>query len=257
MIEVCREYDLKTGVILDSLNSQLVWRDENYTVPISFSSAAYKPQQNYYPICPSNPAGLEYFDKILMKMHRIPAPDYFYILNLRFPFFWQNEPLDIQNQVPPYCYCPFCITEFSSIVGEIINSGSQILDLITEWLEWRTSTIFNLFLDARELLPSNPRLIIALPPLSLIDLPFTTGQLPMAFTERGALISPQLSHRTRCQNYVWIEDMLEQYQFDIKSNKIMPCFGVSSLKDLKMLSRWEKSFPAILFSNWQTIKTLD
>lgn len=256
MVELAKGLGLKTGVILRWFHSSKLWSVDTFSPPVSFSGASYNPDSWYHPVCPNNPSGLEYCDKLLRKMSKITQPDYFYLVFFRFPFFWEKEELDVQNRIPPFCYCPFCLAEFSSVVGEIINSTSKIIEMMPEWLEWRTVTIMNLLIDAKEVLAKKSRVIVSLPPLSLIDLPFTTGQLPLAFTDEGCLVSPLLHHISRRKNLLWVEDILDQYRIDVKTNKMFPSFEVSNKKEFEKILELGNHFAGIIFSHWETFNNL-
>ncbi len=257
MVELAKGVGLKTGVILQCFKSSKLWSVETFSPPVNFSGVAYNPESWYHPICPNNPSGLEYYQKLLVKMSRITQPDYFYLDFFWFPFFWEEEELDVQNRVPPFCYCPFCVAEFSSVVGEIVNSTSKIIERMPEWLEWRTVVIMKLLIDTKEVLAYKSRVIVSLPPLSLIDLPFTTGQLPLAFTDEGCLVSPLLHHITKKKNLLWVEDILDQYKMDVKPNKMFPSFEVSNRKEFGKIVELCGNFTGIIFSHWETFKNLD
>lgn len=256
MTDLAKKIGLKTGVAVICFHSPQMWKSETFSPPVGFSGAAYVPDSWYYPVCPNNPAGLDLFYRLLDKMARISPPDYFYLDYLRFPFFWEKEELDIQNRVPPFCYCPFCVTEFSSVMGEIVSSPEQIIDMMPEWLQWRTTTIFNLLLDIKQALIRNSKIIVSLPPLALIDLPFTTGELPLMMTEEGCLVSPYMHHRQKKKNLMWVEDMLDQYRLDIKNSKIIPCFEASSKDDIEKYTKWAKDneYASVIFHEWSSLK---
>lgn len=169
-----------------------------------------------------------HFKNILERLSKLPACDYYLFEYLRFPFDWERENLDVQYPLPKYCYCPFCVTEFSSMMGEVVSYASQIMDYLEEWLEWRTQVVNNLVLMAREALGQKGRIIVSVPPLALIDLPFTTGQLPTALSDMGCYIAPKLYHPTRQGDFLWIEDMMDQYLLELKPNKIFPQLQVNS-----------------------------
>ncbi len=257
MVELAKGVGLKTGVILQCFQSSKLWSVETFSPPVNFSGVAYNAKSWYHPICPNNPSGLEYYHRLLVKMSRITQPDYFYLDFFSFPFFWEEEELDVQNRVPPFCYCPFCVAEFSSVVGEIVNSTSKIVERMPEWLEWRTVVIMKLLIDAKEVLAYKSKLVVSLPPLSLIDLPFTTGQLPLAFTDEGCLVSPLLHHITKKKNLLWVEDILDQYKIDIKPIKMFPSFEVSNRKEFRKTVELCNNFNGIIFSHWETFKNLD
>jgi len=249
MIEMARDFYLKTGLIVESFHSAELSLLENFSPPVGANGIGYIREENYAPVCPNDPMGIMRYHRILQKLANIESPDYVYFENLRFPYYWLKEELDIQNQVPPFCYCPFCTAEFSSVMGEIVTSIDQIIDMLPEWLEWRTAAIMDHLLDARDTLPSTTRIIVSLPPLLPIDVPFTTGQLPMAIIEEDCHISPKLHHLSKGKSELWVEDMLDQYQIDIKASKIIPSFETSNLNELTNFARWEDIFPEIIVTN--------
>ncbi|MCD6441501.1 MAG: hypothetical protein J7L86_06955 [Candidatus Marinimicrobia bacterium] len=246
IITHAKSLNLKTGVILNCFNDPALYRNDNFTPPGTNLGASYVPESEYYPICINNPTGLQSFHQTINKVTGKIVPDYLYLKHFRFPFYWEKEELDIQSHIPPFCYCPFCITEFSSVVGEIVSTGDQIQQMMPEWLEWRTEVLFNLLLDVIENVAGRSQLIIALPPLSLIDLPFTTGQLPQLFIEEGCFVSPQLHHKIKGKNLAWVEDLLDQYQLDLRSNRLFPSFEYSNEKEFEKLANLSGKFPGII-----------
>ena len=253
MIDIVREFGLQVGVILDCFHSPKLWTHENFSAPIGVSGVNFLPQSWYYPVCPSNPLAYERYYKMLEKMYSISTPDFFVLDFLRFPFFWETMELDVQHRIPPYCYCPFCMGEFSSEVGEIVSSLSQIDELMPEWLEWRNQVIYDFFRDAKDLLENDSSIIVSLPPLSLIDLPFTTGQLPMAYSDAGSYVSPLLYHSQKKKDMLWIEDILDQYVFDIGRKKVAPSFEITNIGEFEEFSKIT-NFQNIFLFNWTNIE---
>lgn len=249
MVELVKKAGLKSGLILDCFYSPELWTFENFSPPVSSSGAPYTSDSRYKPICPNNPMGIEHLEKILEKLPKVTMPNFLYINHLRFPFFWEKEELDIQSILPPYCYCPFCIGEFSSIIGEAITSPSQLVELMPKWLEWRAATITNLLLDIKELISGASKIIVAIPPLSYIDIPFTTGQLPLLYSDENCIISPLLHHSTKKKDFLWVEDMLYQYQMEIASDKLLPNLQVSNSEEMSKLGKWEKIYSDIIISD--------
>ncbi len=247
MISQAKSLNLKTGVILNCFNDPALYQNDNFTPPGTNLGASYVPESDYYPICVNNPAGLQSFRQMINKVTGKIVPDYLYFEHFRFPFHWEKEELDIQSHIPPFCYCPFCVTEFSSVVGEIVSTGDQIQQMMPEWLEWRTEVLFNLLTDVIEKVAGRSQLIIALPPLSLIDLPFTTGQLPQMFIEEGCFVSPQLHHKIKDKNLAWIEDLLDQYQLDLRSNRLFPSFEYTNEKEFEKLTNLSGKFLGTIF----------
>jgi len=255
MIELTRQAGLKTGVIIDCFQNPWLWQKDTFSAPVNSTGATYSPKKQYYPVCPNNPTGLDFYHKLLSKVYRLGSVDYCILENLRFPFFWQEEDLDIQHHLPPFCYCPFCITEFSAMMGEVISFAGQSVEKMPDWLEWRSEIIMNLVHDARDILMKKTKLIVATPPLALIDLPFATGQLPLAYVDNGCLIAPALYHHTKTGNLLWIEDILDQYRLEFKMNKLFPIFRVKNGTELKQYLTVSSadSFAGILVDRWQTL----
>ncbi|MFA7710727.1 MAG: hypothetical protein WCY30_06455 [Candidatus Neomarinimicrobiota bacterium] len=255
MIELAGQTGLKVGVIIDCFQNPFLWHKETFTAPVNYAGATYNPRKQYLPICPNNPIGLDFYHSLLAKVYRLGSVDYCLLENLRFPFFWQEEDLDVQHRVPPFCYCPFCVTEFSSMIGEVVSFTSQIVEMLPDWLEWRSEIIMNLVHDARDVLMKRTQLIVTTPPLALIDLPFATGQLPLAYVNNGCLIAPALYHRTKTGNLLWIEDMIDQYRLEFKMNKLFPIFKVSNEEELKQYLAVSSMdpFAGVLVDRWQSL----
>jgi hypothetical protein len=240
---------LKTGVMLECFHESGYYLSENCTPPVNYLGASYVPSAGYYPICPNNPQAMQLcLSSIEQVTHKFDL-DYLYLQHFRFPFFWEKEELDIQNRIPPFCYCPFCVTEFSSVMGEIVSSGEQMLNMMPEWLEWRSEVIQSLLSGIIAKVPSRVQVIVALPPLSLIDLPFTTGQLPQGFIEDGCYLSPQLHHKIKQKDLIWAEDLLDQYQLELRANKIFPSFEFDSKIEFDYLTGIAERFAGILLNH--------
>jgi len=254
MIELTKQAGLKVGIILDCFQSPFLWQKDIFSPPVNYLGTAYTPQKGYYPVCPNNPIGNDFYHLLLQKTYRLGQIDYCMLENLRFPFFWQEENLDIQHRVPPFCYCPFCVTEFSSMVGEVVSFTSQIVEMLLDWLEWRLSVIANLVYDACDVLIRKTKIIINTPPLALIDLPFATGQLPLAYVDSGCLISPALYHPSKMSNIFWIEDILDQYRIKFKMNKLFPTFKVQNESEISQYLEIDskENFAGLLIDNWQS-----
>ena len=248
-IPMCRNIGLGVGVYLDCFQSWRLSQLDNFSPPVAANGAAFVYQGEYAPLCPNDPAAMARYYRILHKIATLPKLDFYYLENLQFPFFWQREDLDIQHRIPPFCYCPFCTTEFSSVVGEIINSVDAILKMMPEWLEWRTIAILNLLLDAKEILPEAARIIVAVPPLGPIDIPFTTGQLPLAFTDEHCIIAPRLHFQSLDRSHLWAEDILEQYQIDMRRNHIYPELEMPQHGCFGDLPAWSRHYPHTIFSS--------
>jgi len=247
MIDQARSSGLKTGIKLQCFQNRVLYQNDSFTPPMNYLGATYFPKLDYYPVCPNNPDGLQTFYNIIDLIIDKTLPDFIYLEHFRFPFYWEKEELDIQNSIPPFCYCPFCVTEFSSVVGEIVSTGEQIQSMMPEWLEWRTEVMFSLLSYIQESVPNDVQIIVALPPLSLIDLPFTTGQLPQGLMEEGCLLSPQLHHRVKAKNLAWIEDLLDQYQLDLRIRRLFPSFEYGNAKEFEYLAKLERKYLGILF----------
>ena len=256
MTRMAKEYGLTVGLIIECFHSDPLWKLNTFSAPVSFSGASYAPMDWYHPLCPNNPMAIERFSMIVNKAAKCVRADFVYLDFLRFPFFWEKEQLDVQHRMPPYCYCPFCLGEFSSIVGEIIHTSSQIYDLIEEWLEWRNYIIVERLISAKEKLQNNFFVTVSFPPLANIDLAFTTGQTPSIFTDEGCYVSPILHHSIKNKKLNWVDDMLDQYKMDLKPSKIIPSLQVTSMKDLETFKEWDDDFPFINLFNWMTLRDL-
>jgi hypothetical protein len=228
---LAKQAGLEVGLYIPCFESAKLWSKEDFSPPVNHAGSSAVSDEHYYPLCPNNPMSFNHFKNILKRLARLPDCDYYLFDYLHFPFDWERESLDVQYPLPKYCYCPFCVTEFSSMMGEVVSTASQIMEYLEEWLEWRTQVVNNLVLMARETLGPKGRIIISVPPLVLIDLPFTTGQLPAALSDMGCYIAPKLYHPTHQGNFMWIEDLLDQYLLELKPNKIFPQMQVNSERE--------------------------
>jgi len=259
MSELARQAGLKVGIIIDCFQNQSLWYKDTFSAPVNSSGTAYNPDKWYYPVCPNNPMGLAFYHSLLEKINRLKQIDYCLLEDLRFPFFWQEEDLDIQHRMPSFCYCPFCVTEFSSMMGEVVSFAGQIIEMLPDWLEWRSGVVMNLVHDARDFLIKKTKLIISAPPLALIDLPFTTGQLPLAYVDNGCLIAPELYHSSKSGNLLWIEDILDQYNLEFKMSKLFPIFKTHNTAELEQYQAISSTnaFSGIIIDNWQSLNHPD
>ncbi len=246
VIKQTKKQGLKTALIVKGFYNESLYRNEYFTAPMSRQGVSYVPKMNYFPICPNNPIGLKLLISNLNEYLSEFSTDHIYLEHFQFPFNWMVEDLDIQDKIPQFCYCPFCITEFSSMVGEIITSGEQIHDLMTEWLEWRVEVILDLISELRAELSKQVQLTIALPPLAIIDLSFSTGQLPHNLIEEGVNISPQLYHLKANKKLIWIEDILDQYKIDLNYRKIFPIFEYNNQTEFNYLVQFENQFGGLI-----------
>jgi len=257
MIEKAREIELKVGVILQCFHSPQLWSMDSFSPPINSDSMSYVPDSWYRPTCPNNPISQERFQKILKEMSRTVPPDYFYFDFFRFPFFWEQEQLDIQHKVPPYCYCSSCLTSFSSSIGTTVYSVSQVLEMVPKWVEWRKISILKWLENAKELLPNASQIIIATPPVSCAQLVFITGQFPQGLIDKGCLISPLLYHAIKEKNISWVEEMLDRYQVDMKTIEQFPSFQITDKKEFNLIKQWQDRYSGISFFHWKTFCDLN
>jgi hypothetical protein len=115
-----------------------------------------------------------------------------------------------------------------------------------EWLEWRANVVLTLISEIRSTVAKQTELVIALPPLAIIDLSFSTGQLPYNLIETGLTVSPQLLHLKTHKNLIWIEDILDQYKIDLNSRKIMPMFEYRHQSEFDYVIQFENQFDSLL-----------
>jgi len=249
LIGNAKDHGQQTGIIIDCFQNKQLYNSDDFNAPVAYTGAAYNPISNYYPICPNNPVGVQ---ELLSKIDVLIAqfsPDYLYLDHFQFPFNWKEEELDIQDASPQFCYCPFCVTEFSSVVGEIVNRPQQIEEMMPEWLEWRTDAVLDLIISIKEHVEDKTQLIIGLPPLAVIDLPFSTGLLPYSIVDEGLIVSPQLYHNVKQKKLLWIEDILDQYRIDLNLRKVWPFFEVKNKHEFEFLKRFENQYGSLILSN--------
>ena len=248
-IDRANQLKLKTGILIDCFQGKDQYHSEYFTRPMNFKGAIYLPTTDYYPICPNNPVAIRHLLEKIESVNKHYQPDYIYLNHFQFPFNWEEENLDIQDQTPQYCYCPFCITEFSSVIGEIVTSSAQIEEVMPEWLEWRTDAISKLLGTVKRVIPKKTALIVGLPPLAVIDLPFATGLLPYSIVEEGCFISPMLYHKKVSNKIMWIEDILDQYKIDLNQRKIMPYFQIQNRQERAFLEKLENRFGGLIVAD--------
>lgn len=257
MIEKVREKELKVGIILQCFHSSQLWSRESFSPPIGSDGTPYVPDSWYRPTCPNNPMSRERFQKILNEMSEIVSPDYFYFDFFRFPFFWEQEQLEVQHKVPPYCYCSHCFTSFSSSIGTIVYSVSQVFEMLPKWLEWRTISLLEWIENAKELLPEESQIIIAIPPITITNLVLTTGQFTQGLIDKGCLLSPLLYHAIKKKNISWVEGMLNQYQTNIKATDLFPSFQITDKKEFNLIKQWQDRFTGLIFFHWKIFYNLN
>ena len=249
IIKNIKKNKLQTGIVLDCFQNDKLYISDDFTPPVAYNGAVYNPTSDYFPVCPNNPIGLQEVLSQIESIFEIFTPDYLYLNHFQFPFDWKEEDLDIQDKSPRFCYCPFCITEFSSVVGEIVTSSDQIEEMMPEWLEWRTDSVENLLIMVKQHLPGNTQLIVGLPPLAMIDLPFSIGLLPHSLIDEGIIISPQLFHKKQKKKLLWIEDVLDQYRIDLNQRKIWPFFNIQSSNELAYINKLTDQYGAVIISD--------
>lgn len=221
MIYMAHDRDLKTAVELNLFSSKYLWQHKNFSPPISSKGAEISHTENYYPVCPNNKLTSERFVKLIDKASTV-IPDYFVLNEFRFPYDWYNNPLDLQDKIPNYCYCPYCIAEFSSELGVVINNLDTLFNNINAWMNWRFQVLEDYFEYIMEKLVAKQDIIIQVPPLNLVDIPFSTGQTLLEYGEQGAKISPLLFHRTKGKDINWSMEILDLFKIDIPEEIIIP-----------------------------------
>src|SRR6056297_2546112 len=138
-----REQGLDLTLEINIFESWYVWKHKNFSAPIKFNNSPYYPDQdeNYYPICPNNPLSQRRIEKILSQLETVPESVSLLISELGFPFDWKQNSLDIQHSHPPFCYCPFCLGEFSEYIDERVTEPQQIENNFRYWMDWRINVI--------------------------------------------------------------------------------------------------------------------
>ncbi len=246
MISLAESNGLKTAILIDVFNSYQIWQHGNFSAPITHLGLNYSPDSNYYPICPNNPLSIDRFDNIIKRLSTIKT-NYIILDNFNFPFNWIKEKLDIQHKLPPYCYCPFCLTEFSTEIGRIISNHIDFYEVLPEWLEWRTNVIYKYFIELVESLSEDDKLIISTPPLHLIDIPFTIGQLPISFSEAETKISPKLFYNKKNKGSAWATNILNLYNLDLTKKHIVPALHIEKDNTKEILPFNSDDYEDILY----------
>ena len=230
MLVLAHERGLKTAIELDIFNSQYLWQHKNFTPPVSSKGTEYIPNNGYYPICPNNKLSSERFTKLVEYISNY-IPDYFILSEFRFPYDWKSNSLDLQDKIPPFCYCPFCIGEFSSELGIAITDLESLNDNINQWMNWRFEVLDDYFDYLIEKLVTRKSIVIQVPPLNLVDIPFSTGQVLLDYGEQGAKISPMLFHQTKGKDPYWGLDNLDVFKIDIPKEIIIPSIELIDRKN--------------------------
>ncbi|MFP4547272.1 MAG: hypothetical protein ACLFQM_04015 [Fidelibacterota bacterium] len=221
MIYMAHDRNLMTALELNLFSSKYLWNHKNFSPPVSSKGAEFPHTEDYYPVCPNNKLSSERIVKLIDAVSNI-IPDYFILNEFRFPYDWQNNPLDLQDKIPNYCYCPYCIAEFSSELGIIINNIDTLFNNINAWMTWRFQVLEDYFEFILDKLVAKKDLIVQVPPLNLVDIPFSTGQTLLEYGEKGAKISPLLFHRTKQKDMNWSLEILELFKIDIPEEIIIP-----------------------------------
>lgn len=251
ILEIAQNIEMQVTFDFNIFESRYLWFHKNFSQPVNYNNLSYFPGKkiNYYPICPNNPLAQERVDNIIEILKKLTHSSTILLSELSFPFDWKYTNLEVQESEPPFCYCPFCLGEFSEYIEEMITEPDQIRDNIRFWMDWRISVIYDYFEKiSSELFDSN--LIISIPPLSLIDIPFVTGQIPIAFLKNQARISPPLLHRTQKRDFRWVMDQLQHYDTEMREDELVPIFEVQS-KDMDEIKKLEsKGFRDVIYSDW-------
>jgi hypothetical protein len=226
MVIMAHERDILTAVELDLFNSRYLWQHKNFTPPVSSHGAEYCVKHDYYPICPNNKLTIDRFSILIDFISNI-IPDYFILSEFRFPYDWRHHSLDLPDKIPPYCYCPFCIGEFSSELGIVVTGLETLYANINEWMNWRFEVLDDYFEYLLDKLVPKRSVIIQVPPLNLVDIPFSTGQVLLDYAEQGAKISPLLFHRTKNKEANWALEILDVLKIDIPAEIILPAIEMT------------------------------
>ncbi|MBN2279219.1 MAG: hypothetical protein JXQ65_01430 [Candidatus Marinimicrobia bacterium] len=229
MVYLAHERGLLTAVELDVFSSRYLWQHHNFSPPVSSHGAEYMPVNHYYPVCPNNKLSSERVVSMIQKISNI-IPDYFILKEFRFPYNWEHGSLDLQEKIPNYCYCPFCIAEFSSEVGIVVKNLDTIYDNINVWMNWRFDVLEDYFDFIMDNLVPKKAVIVQTPPLNLVDIPFSTGQVLLEYGEKGAKISPLLFHNTRNRDFNWALEVLDIFKIDIPKELIAPAVQSYDIK---------------------------
>lgn len=248
---LAREQDLDLTLEFNIFESWYVWKHQNFSAPVKFNNSPYYPAQeeNYYPICPNNPLAEKRIERILSLLETVPESVALLISEMGFPFNWMENNLDIQNSHPPFCYCPFCLGEFSEYIDELVTEPQQVENNFRYWMDWRINVIYKYFVDIFSNLIDNP-LIISIPPLSLIDLPFVTGQIPIAFLREDARIAPPLLHVSKNKNFRWVIDQLRHYELEMDENDLIPILELNSDKVDNLEFIEKRGYQDVIYDDW-------
>ena len=237
MIVLAHQKKILTALELNIFESKYIWQHENFSPPISSNGAEFISNNNYYPICPNNKLSSDRFVKLIDHFSNI-IPDYFIISEFRFPYNWTDNPLDLQDKIPNFCYCPYCISEFSSEIGVAISDLNSLYDNISDWMQWRFEVMDDYFNYMLEKLIVKKCLVIQVPPLNLVDIPFSTGQVLLEYGESGAKISPLLFHKAKNKDPFWALEVLDVFKIDIPDEIIIPSIQINDINSP------EEIFPA-------------
>jgi len=230
MVYLAHDRGLSAALEINLFSSKYLWNHKHFSPPISSHGAEFVPANNYYPICPNNKLSSERFVAIIEYLSNI-VPDFFILNEFRFPYDWSTNTLDLQEKIPTFCYCPYCIAEFSSEVGIVVKNLDTLYDNISIWMNWRFDVMEDYFEFLMDKLTAKKSIIVQTPPLNLVDIPFSTGQVLLEYGERGAKISPMLFHKTRNRDMNWALEVLDIFKIDIPMELIIPSIQSDSKKD--------------------------
>ena len=251
IINLCSQAGLDTILEFKIFESPYLWQHKNFTQPVNYNNIPYYPakKENYYPVCPNNPVAKKRFNNLINSLKKLPDSVSVLISELGFPFNWKTNSLNIQYSQPPFCYCPFCMGEFSQYIEEKIIEPEQIQDNIRYWMDWRINVIYKYF-DKLFAGLSTKDLIISIPPLSLIDLPFATAQIPIAFLKDNARLASPLLHNLIDKKFSWVVSQLDHYDLEIEEQELVPIFDVDPLVMDKCKQLETKGFADVIYHDW-------
>jgi len=255
--KIAKQIGLKITFDFNIFESKFLWSHKNFSAPVNYNDTPYYPGHNinYFPICPNNPLAEVRVNQIIGKIKALSNSTTILLSELSFPFDWKLNSLDIQDSQPPFCYCPFCLGEFSEYIEEAITAPDQIQDNIRFWMDWRIEVIYDYFQDIYAVLADRD-LIISIPPLSLIDIPFVTGQIPIAYLKDKARISPPLLHRSKRRKFHWVVDQLRHYDLEMREDDLVPIFEVNPDDIGKIQELEQKGFRDVIYYNWDNYRRL-
>lgn len=194
-------------------------------------------------------------ERILSLLETVPESVALLISELGFPFNWMENNLDIQNSHPPFCYCPFCLGEFSEYIDELVTEPQQVENNFRYWMDWRINVIYKYFVDIFFNLIDNP-LIISIHPLSLIDLTFVTGQIPIAFLREDARIAPPLLHVSKNKNFRWVIDQLRHYELEMDENDLIPILELDPDKVDNLEFIEKQGYQDVIYDDWDRFQKI-